>query len=216
MLDIPLRRRKPTTWFVNSMSDLFHENLSFEDIDKILTVMVAADQHVYQILTKRADRMLEYFGSGRHDGGNGPDRAAYHLDGKIWLGVSVENQETKWRIDRLRETPAALRFLSIEPLLEDIGTFDLSGISWVIVGGESGPGARPMHPDWARSVRDQCQAAGVAFFFKQWGEWSPFTNYVASPESFGEMRRVGKKAAGAVLDGREWREMPVPGQPRTV
>lgn len=198
MLDLPLHWKRPRMIFVNSMSDLFHKDVPFKYIDQVFTAMVAADWHTYQILTKRADRMHEYFRSGRHDNGNGPDRADYHLDGKIWLGVSVEDFPT-WdaRVHYLKDTPAAVRFISYEPALADLGSVDLEGIDWLIAGGESGPGARPMHPDWARSIRDQCQAAGVAFHFKQWGEWTP------------HMHRVGKKAAGRLLDGCEWNEFPM-------
>jgi protein gp37 len=171
MLDIPIRRRKPTTWFVNSMSDLFHESLPFDAIDEVFTRMVAADWHTYQILTKRASRMREYFASGCHDGGWGPDRETYHLEQNIWLGVSVEDGANLNRIELLKQTPAAVRFLSLEPLLEDLGyiTGYLRGIDWVIVGGESGPCARPMDLAWARSVVRQCKDAGVPCFVKQLG-----------------------------------------------
>jgi protein gp37 len=165
----PLRWQKPRRIFVNSMSDLFHEGLSFSAIDEVFTVMIAAPQHTYQILTKRASRMREYFLSGRQDGGAGPDRADYHLDQNIWLGVSVEDGARKDRIDELRETPATVRFLSIEPLLEDIGELDLREIHWVIIGGESGSGARPFDIAWAHNIIEQCRAAGVACFFKQAG-----------------------------------------------
>ena len=130
------------------------------------------------------------------------------------MGVSVEDRARLARVDDLRATPAALRFLSLEPLLEDLGQIDLRGIDWVIVGGESGPRARPMHPDWARSLRDQCAAAGVPFFFKQWGEWQPCDWPPAHAECAKERwstargSRVGKKAAGRLLDGREWNEYP--------
>lgn len=137
----------------------------------------------------------------------------------VWLGTSVGVRDTLWRIDHLRKVPAAVRFLSIEPLLEDLGTIDLTGINLVIVGGESGHGARPMHPDWARSIRDQCVKAGVAFFFKQWGEHQPIdgayhhSDLTAANLGYGgwqsAMQRVGKKAAGRVLDGRVWDEMPL-------
>ena len=131
---------------------------------------------------------------------------------RVWLGVSVESPHHKDRIDALREVPAGVRFLSLEPLLADLGTLDLRGIDWVIVGGESSRNARPMHPDWVRSLRDQCQAAGVPFFFKQWGEWKPTEDpAVAAARGIPLaecMSFVGKKAAGAMLDGREWREFP--------
>ena len=134
------------------------------------------------------------------------------LPANVWAGTTLENRDCMWRLDTLREVPAAVRFLSVEPLLEDLGQIDLTGIHWVIVGGESGPGARPMHPDWARGVRDQCVAAGVPFFFKQWGEWTPYIMGRNVPTySFGQydrMERVGKKAAGRLFDGREWSEFP--------
>lgn len=195
MLEVPLRRKKPTTWFVNSMSDLFHEKLPDNDIDQIFAVMALCPQHRFQVLTKRAERIPKYFGDIPYrqevigidaELRSGLDR---HYDGpgttpgygitwrlplpNVWLGVSVEDRANLKRIDYLRQAPAAVRFLSIEPLLEDLGTLDLSGIDWVIVGGESGPGARPMHPDWARSIRDRCVASGVPFFFKQWGQFRP-------------------------------------------
>jgi protein gp37 len=137
---------------------------------------------------------------------------------RVHLGVSIENRETLGRLECLRKTPAAVRFFSAEPLLEDLGTLDLTGIHQCIVGGESGPGARPMHPDWVRSIRDQCQAAGVAFFFKQWGEWAPVDQEPNEKlarwlkyHHYGDgqvMLRVGKKVAGAMLDNRKWQEEP--------
>lgn len=190
----PLHWKKPCRIFVNSMSDLFHERLSFEDIDRVFTVMVAANWHTYQILTKRADRMREYFRSGRHDRGNGPDRAEYHLGERIWLGVSVEDQQrADERIALLLETPAAVRFVSYEPALGPVDFFHIGAggqytgnalgaagqsgppifrgqkLDWIICGGESGPDARPFDLAWARSARDQCRAASVSFFFKQAG-----------------------------------------------
>jgi protein gp37 len=173
MLDLPLRWKKSCRIFVNSMSDLFHEALSFEDIDKVFTVMVAANQHTYQILTKRPKRMLEYFRSGRHDNGNGPDRADYHLGEQIWLGVSVEDQATAdERIPLLLRTPASKRFVSYEPALGPVD-FNQRGVGtlldWIIVGGESGPGARRFDLEWMRSTVEQCKAAGVAVFCKQIG-----------------------------------------------
>lgn len=176
-LSIPVRRLKPTTYFVNSLSDLFHESVPYRDIDRVFLAMAAANWHRFQILTKRSERMAAY-----------PQQ--FGLSGYlpwVWLGVSVESREHLGRIDDLRRTPAAVRFLSLEPLLEDLGQLDLTGIHWVIVGGESGPGARPMHPDWVWNIRRQCYWAKVPFFFKQWG---------------------GKKKAGRLLDGREWNEMP--------
>jgi protein gp37 len=165
----PLHWRKPRRVFVNSMSDLFHESLPFWAIDKVFSSMAAAPEHTYQILTKRHGRMFEYFHSGRHDGGYGPSRAMYHLDQNIWLGVSVEDRARKDRIDTLRRVPATVRFLSLEPLLEDLGKLNLTGIGWCIVGGESGPGARGCDVAWIRSIVQQCKAAGVACFCKQTG-----------------------------------------------
>lgn len=250
-LDVPLRRRKPTTWFVNSMSDLFHKDVPFEFIDQVFAVMAIARRHTFQVLTKRPERMADYFRSGRRiaavqnlvdDDDNweehrvdDPPLIVWPLP-NIWLGTSVENQEqADKRIPHLLQTPAAVRFLSCEPLLGAVdlvhaihhGECGSSGcakgkVDWVIVGGESGPGARPMHPDWARGLRDQCTAAGVPFFFKQWGAYQPSVVRSASTSrssqrytpmpggQFGDplMERVGKKAAGRLLDGGEWNEMP--------
>lgn len=180
----PLRRKKQTVWFVNSMSDLFHEGVPDEYIDKVFEVIRATPQHTYQILTKRAERLQDYFSS----------RCVPH---NVWLGVSVEDQYHGLpRIKFLRTVQASIRFLSIEPLLEDLGEIDLSGIHWVIVGGESGPKARPMAAEWARSIRERCEEAGVAFFFKQWGGWGA------------DGRRRSKRANGRLLDGREWDAYP--------
>lgn len=193
-LEIPLRRKKPTMYFVNSMSDLFHEDVPFEFIDKVFAVMAICIEHTFQVLTKRPKRMAEYFSQsglnerleevadvllvktgGLHDALNNVPLP------NVWLGVSVENQAAAdERIPLLLQTPAAIRFLSCEPLL---GPVDLrpswmnptrqndNPVSWVICGGESSPNARPMHPDWARGLRDQCKAANIPFYFKQWGEW---------------------------------------------
>lgn len=157
----PLRWRLPRMIFVNSMSDLFHEDVPDDYIVSIAQVMTRANWHTFQVLTKRSARMaallktkLRFAAEQSH----------------IWWGVSVENRTHGLpRVEQLRQTPTRVRFLSIEPLLEDLGTLDLSNINWVIVGGESGPGARPMQPEWVRGIRDQCKSAGVAFFFKQWG-----------------------------------------------
>lgn len=155
----PLRWAKSRRVFVNSMSDVFHSGVPEDYINAVFEVMGLADWHIYQVLTKRADRMRQVLKARRGS-------PAEH----VWLGVSVEDRRYGLpRIKELRKTPAATRFLSIEPLLEDLGELDLSGIDWVIVGGESGPGARPMQPDWVRSIRDQCRAQEVPFFFKQWG-----------------------------------------------
>ncbi len=177
----PIRWSKPKKIFVNSMSDLFHEGVPDEYIEKVCRVMLAANWHTYQILTKRADRMAALLqGKLRHVA------KASH----IWWGVSVENRKHGLpRIARLRSARPAVAFLSVEPLLEDLGRVDLRGIDWVIVGGESGPGARPMLPEWVRAIQDQCHAAGIAFFFKQWGG-------------------VRKKETGRRLDGRTHDEFP--------
>ena len=157
----PIRWTKPKKIFVNSMSDLFHENISDDYIEKICRVMLAANWHTYQILTKRADRMATLLASKLRKAAIAPH---------IWWGVSVENRiQGLPRIDFLRKTRSAVSFLSIEPLLEDLGQIHLEGIHWVIVGGESGPGARPMKREWVSSIRDQCKKARIPFFFKQWG-----------------------------------------------
>ncbi|HVS10471.1 MAG TPA: phage Gp37/Gp68 family protein [Planctomycetota bacterium] len=175
----PLLWVRPRTVFVNSMSDLFHEAVPDDFITRVLGVMRLADWHVYQVLTKRPDRMYEIL--ARSD----VERARH-----IWFGVSVENRKQGLpRIDRLRATSAAIRFLSIEPLLEDLGEIRLDGIDWVIVGGESGTGARPMQAKWVLSIRNQCGDANVPFFFKQWGG-------------------VQKGKWGRELDGRTWDEHP--------
>ncbi len=243
-LEDPLHWKKPRRVFVNSMSDLFHEALPDEAIDRVFAVMALCPQHTFQVLTKRPERMLAWcdrleqmaaaWRPNTKTGeftpsdvlnlrwmhgtfGRGP-AFPYHpwpLP-NVWLGVSVEDRKNKDRIDILRQVPAAVRFLSIEPLLEDIGQLDLIGIDWVIAGGESGPGARPAPPEWFRSVRDQCEAAGVSFFFKQHGQWSPVGNaskrkYLDVPVGDGTHHRmfsVGKQAAGRLLDGREWNEFP--------
>jgi protein gp37 len=183
-LQEPLQRKRPTVYFVNSMSDLFHERVPERYIDRVLNVIRQTPQHTYQILTKRAARMSRYFGTDPV-----PDNA--------WLGVSAENRKHGVpRIDHLRETQARIRFLSVEPLLEDIGPLDLHDIHWVIVGGESGPKARPMQPEWAESVQRQCAKQGVAFFFKQWGGWGA------------DGKRRSKAQNGRLLRGRTWDEMP--------
>jgi protein gp37 len=200
-LDIPILRKKPTTYFVNSMSDIFHPGINHDWQRYIWVVMKNTPRHTYQILTKRAEEMQRRVDELVNEFGVLPN---------VWLGVSVENQAAAdERIPHLLQTPAAIRFLSCEPLLGpvEIHRYAMGGLittlDWVIVGGESGPGARPVHPDWARSLRDQCAAAGVPFFFKQWGEWGP---EYQNPSS--KMVRMGKKVAGCLLDGREWKEMP--------
>jgi protein gp37 len=180
-LSDPLGWKTPRRVFVNSMSDLFHEGLAVEDVRKVCEVMARADWHAYQVLTKRAERLRELLSGRLRDFARLPH---------VWWGTSVENQRHGLpRVEHLRRAPAAVRFLSVEPLLEDLGRVDLAGIHWVIVGGESGAGARPMQADWVRSLRDQCAGAGVPFFFKQWGGRN-------------------KKAAGRELDGRTWDDMP--------
>lgn len=259
-LDQPLRWRKPRRIFVNSMSDLFHPDVPFGFVDQVFAVMALAPQHTFQILTKRPERMREYLaerltGELKHVYleaawnrlGLDPPRVMYWPHPNVWLGVSVEDQATAdERIPPLLQTPAAVRFLSCEPLLgainleelpsasgigrhldslskaDDPGAIIPHQIDWVIAGGESGPRARPAHPDWFRSLRDQCQAAGVPFFFKQWGEWHPMGEQlsdgtincmdrgqrVGAYREDGNLTRVGKKRAGRLLDGREWNEVP--------
>lgn len=184
-LSQPLYRSKPTMYFVNSMSDLFQEGVPFEFVDRVMNVIENTPWHTYQILTKRSEYMREYFLNRTV-----PDNA--------WLGVSVEDKKYgKSRIPDLQAIKAKTRFLSIEPLLEDLGRIRLSGIRWVIVGGESGPYARPMREQWATKVRDQCERANVDFFFKQWGAWG----------SDGKKR--SKRANGRSLQGRTWDMIPV-------
>jgi protein gp37 len=184
-LDDPLSRKKPTVYFVNSMSDLFHEDVPFQYIDSVFEVVRRAHWHTFQILTKRADRLAEYF----------QDRVA---PDNAWMGVSVEDRKYGLpRIDRLRQVPARVRFLSVEPLLEDLGKMDLTGIHWVIVGGESGPKARPMQPRWVLSIQEQCEEQDAAFFFKQWGGWGA------------DGKRRAKKSNGRLINGRTYDEMPL-------
>lgn len=294
LLDQPLRWRRPRRVFVNSMSDMFHEGLTDEQIDQVFAVMAACPQHTFQILTKRPERMLQYArrvaASVPHDAVNAAvfDLANAAHGGfaswplpNVWLGTSVEDQATAdERIPHLLETPAAVRFVSAEPLLGPVNLgpwidrcrasrhvngwthgwrFDgddpyvvctwcgerrdnltgravgtrrtAPGLDWVIVGGESGPGARPMHPGWARSLRDQCQVAGTAFFFKQWGGWAPVNQVPMPLEHAGRLSavrpdgtqaprdepvgagaefiwRAGKHTSGRLLDGRTWDEFP--------
>ena len=259
----PLKWRKPRMVFVNSMGDLFHEGVADEWIDYIFAVMALSPQHIFQVLTKRPERMRTYVSRDRGGREISERLAEFYVDHpqiasrwpltieravaaahwplpNVWLGTSVEDQaRADERIPHLLDTPAAVRFLSCEPLL---GLIDLREIStagvgaaagnkmsdclhWVICGGESGPNARPMHPNWARSLRDQCQAAEVAFFFKQWGGWvsqnqAPDNIHLGDfPSDTFEQRpmiysadtaiyRVGKKRAGRLLDGREWNQYP--------
>ncbi|WP_133492029.1 DUF5131 family protein [Alcanivorax sp. 24] len=183
-LNQPLQRRKPTMYFVNSMSDLFQDGVPEAFIDQVMDVIRATPQHIYQILTKRSGNMRDYF-------------LTRPVPENAWLGVSVEDKKYgKPRIPDLLAIKAKTRFLSIEPLLEGLGRLKLKGIHWVIVGGESGHGARPMKEEWALSIRDQCERAGVDFFFKQWGAWG----------EDGKLRN--KKANGRTLDGKVWDMIP--------
>lgn len=182
-LELPKRWGKPHMVFVCSMSDLFHKDVPFEFIDKVMEVITTTPQHTYQILTKRAERMAEYF-------------ATREIPQNAWLGVTVEAQTSKGRIDILRTLPASIRFLSCEPLLEGLGSLDLHNIDWVIVGGESGPSARPMKEDWVLEIRDECEAQNVFFFFKQWGTWGA------------DGVKRNKKANGCKLQGKEYKETP--------
>jgi protein gp37 len=179
-LEQPLSWKSPKMIFVNSMSDLFHKGVPSSFVDRVFDTMERAGWHTYQILTKRSSRMRDYV-NRRY----GQRLAPPH----VWLGASIEDGRRKSRIRQMQGMNASIRFLSVEPLIGPMGTMDLEGIDWVIVGGESGPRARPMHPDWVREVRDQCNNAGVAFFFKQWGGIRP-------------------KSGGRVLDGEEWSQLP--------
>jgi protein gp37 len=180
-LEVPLRWRRPRVIFVNSMSDLFHEAIPDDYIADVFDVMARADWHVFQILTKREDRLAAL----------APKLPwAPH----VWMGVSIENRRFVRRADRLREVPAAVRFISAEPLLGPLDGLELDGIDWLIAGGESGPRHRPVRAEWLRDLRDRCNADGVAFFFKQWGGIRP-------------------KAGGRELDGRAWDQMPVTREP---
>jgi protein gp37 len=183
MLDLPLRWKRPQTIFVNSMSDLFHEDVPLAYIQRVFAVMRSAHWHRFQILTKRSGRLAEL-------------SPAIRWPANVWMGVSVENANYVDRIDELRGTGAQVKFLSLEPLLGPLPKLRLRDIHWVIVGGESGPGARPIAPAWVVDIRDQCRRAGVAFFFKQWGG-------------------TNKKKGGRMLEGRTWDEMPRP-EPRAL
>jgi protein gp37 len=176
MLELPLRWKKPQTIFVNSMSDLFHDDVPFSYIRQVFDVMRRAAWHRFQVLTKRSERLASL-------------NSQLEWAPNIWMGVSVENDKYQFRIDNLRSANAHVKFLSLEPLLGPLTNLNLSDIDWVIVGGESGPGARPMDPAWVTDLRDQCRRARVPFFFKQWGG-------------------KNKKQAGRVLEGRTWDQMP--------
>jgi len=179
-LQQPLSWRKPRRIFVNSMSDLFHKDIPIKFIDAVFKTMEAANWHTFQVLTKRSSLMARYL-NARYKSTNSPPH--------IWLGVSVEDAQNAVRITHLRKAPIAVRFISFEPLLGPVGQLDLDGVAWAIVGGESGPRCRPMAAEWVLDIRDQCQEAGVAFFFKQWGGTRP-------------------KSGGRVLAGREWSQYP--------
>lgn len=183
-LQLPKKITRPTKFFVNSMSDLFHEDMPFDFLDSIFQVIEETPRHHYQILTKRENILLDYVG----------DRC---LPDNVWIGVTVESAVTKHRIDVLRQVKASIRFLSIEPLIAPVGELDLEGIHWVIVGGESGSKARPMNPEWAIDIQRQCDEQNVAFFFKQWGAWGA------------DGVKRSKKANGRILLGQEWNEEPV-------
>jgi protein gp37 len=175
-LQDPLRWKQPRVVFVNSMSDVFHAEVPERFIRALFDVMVACPQHTFQVLTKRPERAAAM-------------ARALPWPKNVWMGTSVERADVRERVDLLRQVPAKVRFISAEPLIGPVGRMSLRGMHWVIVGGESGPGARPMNPEWVRDIRDRCVAAGVAFFFKQWGG-------------------VNKKRTGRVLDGKTWDELP--------
>lgn len=176
-LELPLRWNKPQTIFVNSMSDLFHNEVTTDFIQKVFKVMNEAGWHRFQILTKRSERLLKL-------------NSRLYWSPNIWMGVSVENSKFNFRIDHLRQTDAGIKFISFEPLIGSVGAVNLKGIGWVIVGGESGPGARPVHEDWVLEILYQCQDANIPFFFKQWGG-------------------TNKKKNGRLLLGRTWNEVPL-------
>lgn len=180
-IEQPLKWKRPRMIFVNSMSDLFHKDVPIGFVDRVFEAMEIANWHTFQLLTKRSSRMRDYLRSRYGDA-----QAPAH----IWLGVSVEDHRGAARIRHLVSAPASVRFLSVEPLIGSIGAIDLRGIHWVIAGGESGPGARILHIEWVREVRDQCNHQGVPFFFKQWGGVRP-------------------KTGGRELDGKEWNQFPM-------
>ncbi|VAV84675.1 Bacteriophage protein gp37 [hydrothermal vent metagenome] len=179
----PLNIKKATMFFVNSMSDLFHEDMPFDYLNRVFDVIEQTPHHQYQILTKRENILNDYFSKRK-------------VPKNVWLGVTVENKKSRNRIDILRNIDAEIRFLSLEPLLEDLGELDLSNIHWAIVGGESGHKARPMKASWAINIKEQCKEQNVAFFFKQWGTWGA------------DNVKRSKKANGRLLEGEEWNEYP--------
>ena len=183
-LNDPFKKKKPTVFFVNSMSDIFHEKMPIEYLDKIFNVIEKTPHHTYQVLTKRADRMFEYL-------------SKREIPKNIWLGVTVENKkEGLPRINKLRNLKASVLFLSVEPLLEDLGKINLKNIDWVIVGGESGNRARPMEESWILNIKQQCKNQDIAFFFKQWGTWGA------------DKIKRNKKLNGKKLNGQVWQDYP--------
>lgn len=183
-LNDPYKRKKPTVYFLNSMSDIFHEEMPEDYLNQIFDVIEDTPHHTYQVLTKRADKMKEYF-------------SKRPVPKNIWLGVTVDNKRQGLpRIDRLRDIKATVLFLSVEPLLEDLGEMNLTNIDWVIVGGESGPRARPMDKEWVLNIKKQCDDKDIAFFFKQWGTWGA------------DKIKRNKKLNGKELDGQIWQEFP--------
>ncbi len=181
----PIKKKKPTKYFVNSMSDLFHEDMPIYFLNEIMSVIQRTPQHIYQILTKREEAMYKYFKN-------------IAIPRNIWLGVSVEDKKHGVpRIDKLRKMDASIKFLSIEPLIEDLDIINLSGIGWVIVGGESGMNARPMKKEWVLKIKQQCLEQNTAFFFKQWGTWGV------------DGIKRNKKRNGRVLEGRKWNQYPL-------
>lgn len=183
-LNDPFKRKKPTVYFVNSMSDIFHKDMPEEYLNKIFEVIEKTPHHTYQVLTKRADKMFQYL-------------SQREIPKNIWLGVTVENKKDGLpRIDKLRELKASVLFLSVEPLLEDLGKVNLENIDWVIVGGESGNRARSMEKSWVLNIKKQCKKEDVAFFFKQWGTWGA------------DKVKRNKKLNGKILDGKVWQQYP--------
>lgn len=244
-LEEPLHWRKPRRIFVSSMSDLFHKKVPFEFIDKMMATISLCPQHTFLILTKRADRMLEYFTKERminwNDGTSSIINEGIFPLNNLHLGVSISTPDEMWKAKELSRIPAAVRWISFEPLLADVGEIPLSSlreddndleefgqhIDWVVVGGESGPGARPMGPDLVRNIRDQCIAANVPFYFKQWGRFYPSQNgtvavfnkggFQRDPTgkfdwlkgyAFEQMMPTSKKKAGCKLDSKEWKQLP--------
>ena len=183
-LNDPFKKKKPTVFFVNSMSDIFHKDMPEEYLESIFDVIKETTQHTYQILTKRADRMYQYL-------------SEREIPDNIWLGVTVENRKDGLpRIDKLRKLQASVLFLSVEPLIEDLGIINLGNIDWVIVGGESGNKARPMEKSWVLNIKQQCEGNNVAFFFKQWGTWGA------------DNIKRNKKLNGKDIDGKVWHQYP--------